>query len=68
MVDYPRILNSGDSAISVEFGNKIDIDINSKVYALKGLLESDKSLLFSISINCFSSDVFLLTLSLLFIT
>ena len=40
------ILGSGDSAISVEFGNKIDIDINSKVYALKGLLESDKSFKF----------------------
>ena len=46
MVDYPRILNSGDSAISVEFGNKIDIDINLKVYALKSLLESDNSFKF----------------------
>lgn len=34
-ITYPRILPVGDAAFTVEFGNKIDIKLNRKVYALE---------------------------------
>ena len=39
-VQTPRILPCGDSAITVEFGDTIDPDLNGKVLALDDLLRS----------------------------
>ena len=44
MIDYPHISPSGDSAVTIVFGNKIDDRSNGYVYALKRILESESSL------------------------
>ena len=44
MIDYPHISPSGDSAVTVVFGNEIDDRSNRYVYALKRILESESSL------------------------
>ena len=36
---YPRVLNAGDSCLVVEFENKIDMEINARVQALRGEIE-----------------------------
>ena len=41
MPDYPRILNAGDSALVVEFGDAVDAAINQSVYNFSAALESD---------------------------
>jgi inhibitor of KinA len=40
MPDYPRILNAGDSALVVEFGDAVDAAINQSVYDFTAALES----------------------------
>ncbi|MBM3956522.1 MAG: 5-oxoprolinase subunit PxpB [Gemmatimonadetes bacterium] len=37
--DYPRILPAGDQAVTVEFGDRIDLDLNRRVYAFAEALE-----------------------------
>ncbi len=66
-INYPRILPVGDAALTVEFGNQINLLINQKVYALErallaqelnGLVEmvpSYRSLL--VTIDPLSNDV-----------
>lgn len=41
MPDYPRILNAGDSALVVEFGNSVDAATNRSVYDFNAALESE---------------------------
>jgi KipI family sensor histidine kinase inhibitor len=41
MPDYPRVLNAGDSALVVEFGDAVDADINQSVYDFTASIESD---------------------------
>ena len=41
MSDYPRILNAGDSALVVEFGDAVDAAINQSVYDFTAAIESD---------------------------
>ncbi|NQW19029.1 MAG: 5-oxoprolinase subunit PxpB [Chloroflexi bacterium] len=43
MPDYPRILNAGDSALVVEFGDAVDADINQSVYDFTAALELDST-------------------------
>jgi len=44
LIDYPHISPSGDSAVTIVFGNKIDDRSNGYVFALKRILESESSL------------------------
>jgi len=38
--DPPRLLSAGDQAITVEFGDQIDLDVNRRVYAFAGAVEA----------------------------
>jgi len=38
---YPRFLPAGDSAILIQFGEKIDVQINQKVHALAAFLQNN---------------------------
>lgn len=38
---YPRILLNGDSAVSVEFGNEISVEVNNKVSGFQKVIEEE---------------------------
>jgi len=42
LVDYPRILISGDSAVTIEFGNEITPEINAKVKSFTNILNENR--------------------------
>ena len=41
-ISYPRILPVGDAALTIEFGNTIDLQLNQKVIALEHALQSNQ--------------------------
>lgn len=41
-ISYPRILPVGDAALTIEFGNTIDLHLNQKVIALEHTLQSNQ--------------------------
>lgn len=40
-MSYPRILLNGDSALSVEFGNEISVEVNNKVSGFQKVIEEE---------------------------
>lgn len=40
---YPRLLPHGEAAVSVEFGNCIQLELNQRVYALEAAIETAKA-------------------------
>ena len=42
MIDRPRISSLGDDCVTVDFGNEISIDVNSKAIALAARLNTDR--------------------------